>query len=94
MLKIIDPGCDKHNWSQLTLFGSEAELMRDILYNLPREGEFHTFICEHGHTHHVSFQIMAEKVAADYARPTALFPERFEAGHDVLPQAGAHRPGG
>ncbi len=67
MLKIIDPGCNEHNWSQLTLFGSEAELMKDILYNLPREGEFHTFICEHGHTHHVSFQIKAEKVVSNYA---------------------------
>jgi hypothetical protein len=41
--------------------------MKDILYNLPREGEFHTFICEHGHTHHVSFQIQAEEIVPDYA---------------------------
>ncbi len=67
MLKIIDPGCNQHNWSQLTLFGAEAELMIDILYNLPQEGGFHTFICEHGHTHHVSFQIRAEKVVSEYA---------------------------
>lgn len=67
MLKIIDPGCHKHNWSQLTLFGPQAELMKDILYNLPREGGFHTFICEHGHTHHVSFQIKAEKAGSAYA---------------------------
>jgi len=67
MLKLIDPGCNKHNGRQLTLFGSEAEMMKDILYNLPREGGFHTFICEHGHTHHFSFQIKPEKVVSDYA---------------------------
>jgi hypothetical protein len=67
MLKLTDPGCKKHNWRQLTLFGSEADLVKAILYNLPREGEFHTFICEHGHTHHVSFQIQAEKIMPGYA---------------------------
>jgi hypothetical protein len=66
MLKIIDLGCNIHNSSQLTLFGSEAEMMKNILYNLPREGGFHSFICEHGHTHHVSFQVKAEKVMSDY----------------------------
>lgn len=65
MLKIINSGCNKHNWSQLTLFGSEAELIKDIIYNLPREEGLHTFICEHGHTHHVSFQIKTEKVVSD-----------------------------
>lgn len=64
MLKIINSGCNKHNWSQLTLFGSEAELVKDIIYNLPREEGLHTFICEHGHTHYVSFQIKTEKVAS------------------------------
>ncbi len=68
MLKIIDPGCHKHNWSQVTLFGSEAEMMKNIINNLPREGGFHTFICEHGYTHHVSFQIKAEKVVSDGLR--------------------------
>ncbi len=67
MLKLTDPGCNKHNWRQLTLFGSEADLMKDILYNLPRKGGFHTFICEHGNTHHISFQIQAETIVPDYA---------------------------
>ena len=75
MLKIIDSGCHKHNGSQLTLFGSEAELMKNIVYNLPREGGFHTFICEHGHTHHVSFQIEAEKIVPDYAWEGNILPD-------------------
>ena len=66
MLKIIDLGCHTHHWRQLTLSGSEAELMKDIVYNLPREGGSHTFICEHGQTHHVSFQVVPEKVVPDY----------------------------
>jgi hypothetical protein len=27
--------------------------MGDILYNLHRDGDSHTFICEHGHTHRI-----------------------------------------
>ncbi len=75
MLKIIDPGCHEHQWSQLTLFGSEAELMKNIVYNLPREGGCHTFICEHGHTHHISFEIKPEKVAPDYAWECNVLPD-------------------
>jgi hypothetical protein len=75
MLKIIDPGCHKHHWRQLTLSGFEAELMKDIVYNLPREGGFHTFVCEHGHTHHVSLQVEAEKVVPDYAWEGNLLPD-------------------
>lgn len=74
MLKIIDPGCHKHSCTQLTLFGSEAELMKNIVYNLPREGGFHTFICDHGHTHHVSFQIETEKIVPDYAWAGSILP--------------------
>jgi hypothetical protein len=62
MLKIIDPGCNKHNQREFTLDGVEAETMGDILYNLPIDGESHTFICEHGHTHRISFNIQVEKV--------------------------------
>ena len=61
MLKIIDPGCTKHNWRQFTFDGVAAELMGDILSNLPNDGDSHTFICEHGHTHHISFNIEVEK---------------------------------
>ncbi len=66
MLKITDRGCNQHDRSQVIMFGPEAELIKDIIYNLPRKGEFHTFICEHGHTHHISFKITAEKGVSNY----------------------------
>jgi hypothetical protein len=44
MLKIIDPGCNIHNRRQFTLDGVQ---------------DSHTFICEHGHAHRISFNIQA-----------------------------------
>jgi hypothetical protein len=63
MLKIIDLGCDQHQLRQLTITSAEAEWMSDLLENLPRQGELHTFICEHGQTHHINLQMRALKVA-------------------------------
>ncbi len=63
MFIIVDPGCNKHDSSQLIMFGSGAEVIKNILYNLPKEGGFHTFICEHGYTHHVSFEVRADMVS-------------------------------
>ncbi len=63
MLIIADPGCSKHDASQLIMSGSEAELIKNILYNLPKEGGFHTFICEHGYTHHVNFEFKIDMVS-------------------------------
>jgi len=62
MLNIIDPGCNKHNRRQLTLDGVAAEIMGDILYNLPKTGGLYTFICEYGHTHQISFNIQVAKL--------------------------------
>jgi hypothetical protein len=62
MLKIIDPGCIKHNQRQFTLDGVAAEIMGDILYNLPKTGGLFTFICEYGHTHQISFNIQVAKL--------------------------------
>jgi len=44
------------------LGGVAAEIMGDILYNLPINGDFHTFICEYGHTHHISFNVQVERL--------------------------------
>ena len=62
MLKIIDSGCNKHKRRQFTLCGIAAEIMGDILYNLPNDGDSHTFVCEHGHTHRIRFNIQVEKL--------------------------------
>lgn len=62
MLMITDLGCDRHNSRHVTLSGVEAGLMTDVLYNLSHDGEFHTYICECGHTHRISFNIQQEKL--------------------------------
>lgn len=62
MLTITDLGCNRHDRCQFTLGGVEAEIMGDILYNLPNDGDSHTFICEYGHTHRISFTIQLEKL--------------------------------
>jgi hypothetical protein len=66
MLTITDLGCKRHNRRQFTFGGDEAELVREILYNLPNDGECHTFICEYGHTHRISFHLQLEYL---YRRP-------------------------
>jgi len=88
MLKITDPGCSKHNRRQFTLGGVEAEIMGDILYNLPNDGDSHTFICEHGHTHRISFNIQVEKLY----RLSAMFSrKRGRSGRSKTEQAHANR---
>ncbi len=62
MLTITDLGCDQHNRRQVTLNGVEAEMMTDFLYNLTRDGDFHTYICECGHTHHICFNTQVKKL--------------------------------
>lgn len=64
MLKVTDLGCNQHRWRQCVLFAAEAELLKDILFNLPREGDFHTYICEHGQTHSITFQMQPARIAA------------------------------
>ena len=61
MLTITDLGCDRHNRRQATLSGVEADMMADVLYNLTNDGDFHTYICECGHTHRISFNTQVEK---------------------------------
>jgi hypothetical protein len=63
MLTIIDRGCTKHQGRQLAMDAATAEFMQDLLFNLHRQGEFHTYICEHGHTHRLSLHNHALKAA-------------------------------
>lgn len=51
MLIITDFGCDLHLRRKLKYFGSESLVLENVLANLPSEGDCHTYICEHGHTH-------------------------------------------
>jgi hypothetical protein len=73
MLTITDLGCTKHNQRQFSYIGVEAEMLGDILYSLPSDGNSYTFICEHGHTHRISFNIQSGKLytlSAMFARKT------------------------
>jgi len=72
MLTITDLGCDRHNRRQVTFNGVEAEMMTDFLYNLTKVGEFHTYICECGHTHRISFNTQKEKLF----RLSAMFSKK------------------
>jgi hypothetical protein len=45
------------------LNGVEAEMMADFLYNLIKDGDFHTYICAYGHTHHIIFNSLEEKLS-------------------------------
>ena len=53
MIKIIDFGCNEHNWRQVTLADPDAELIKDCIYNLSKDGKYHTYVCSLGHTHRI-----------------------------------------
>jgi hypothetical protein len=84
MLTITDLGCDRHNLRQVTLSGVEAEMMTDVLYNLTHDGEFHTYICECGHTHRISFNIQKEKLF----RLSAMFSKKVRRSERQNPGPG------
>jgi len=82
MLTITDFGCERHNRRQATLGGVEAAIMADVLYNLNNDGDFHTYICECGNTHCISFTAPTEKfvsLAAMFRKKTRR-PVRAKAG--------------
>jgi hypothetical protein len=72
MLTITDLGCDRHNRRQVTLDGVEAEMISDVFYNLDKDGDFHTYICECGHTHRISFNTQVGKLL----RLSAMFSKK------------------
>jgi hypothetical protein len=55
MLMITDFGCGLHGRRHLSFVGQEAKLIEDVLHNLPQNGGHPFYLCEHGHTHRVSF---------------------------------------
>jgi hypothetical protein len=88
MLTITDLGCNRHDRYQFTLGGAEAEIMGDILYNLPNDGDSHIFICEYGHTHRIRFTIQLEKLY----RLSAMFSRKRGRSGKLKPeQAHANR---
>lgn len=65
MLTIIDGGCYQHPFGEFKITGVAAELIGDILRNLPRTGGYHIFICRHGFTHHMLYHVTQDEISAD-----------------------------
>ncbi|MCL4501378.1 MAG: hypothetical protein M1438_05915 [Deltaproteobacteria bacterium] len=57
MLVITDFGCDVHLLRRLKYNGPEAQVMREVIANLPVDGYSHTYICEHGHSHRLMLEL-------------------------------------
>ena len=57
MLRLVDSGCPQHEVLQFHLQGLTTLIVMGILSNLPQDGNYHTYTCEHGKTHRLSFQI-------------------------------------
>ena len=56
MLKLTDSGCAQHPPRHTTLTGLVAALVGRLIINLPPTAAGHTYICEHGHTHRLTFE--------------------------------------
>ena len=59
MLKFVDSGCQKHELLQFNLHGLTTLVIMGVVSNLPQDGNYHTYTCEHGKTHRLSFQFHA-----------------------------------
>jgi hypothetical protein len=57
MLSLVDSGCHKHKMLQYHLQGLTTIVMMGVVSNLPQDGNYHTYTCEHGKTHRLSFQV-------------------------------------
>jgi hypothetical protein len=53
MLTITDCGCHEHQSSQFTFRGDTAYMVKQLITNLQKCGEYYSYICEYGHTHSV-----------------------------------------
>jgi hypothetical protein len=57
MLRLVDSGCPQHELVNFKLHGLTTLVVMGIVANLPQDGNYHTYVCEHGRTHRLSFQI-------------------------------------
>jgi hypothetical protein len=64
LLKLTDSGCGQHSTQQITLTGAAAMIMARIILNLSPAAGGPTYICEHGHTHHLILHQREEKMTA------------------------------
>ena len=64
MLKLIDSGCGQHSPQQITVTGAAAALVARLILNLPPTIGGPTYICEHGHTHRLTFYQREERITS------------------------------
>jgi hypothetical protein len=57
MLKLVDSGCQNHELLQFNLQGLATLVIMGVMSNLPQDGSYHTYTCEHGRTHRLSLQV-------------------------------------
>ena len=57
MIMLVDSGCHKHDLLQFNLHGLTTLVVMGVVSNLPQDGNYHTYTCEHGKTHRLSFRI-------------------------------------
>jgi hypothetical protein len=65
MLTVTDFGCSLHLFRQLNYFGPEAKVVEEVVSNLPSDGNCHTYICVHGHTHRLLVNAAISTPAAE-----------------------------
>ena len=64
MSKLTDSGCREHPPRHIVLTGAAAALVDHLFVNLPMTADGHTYICEHGHTHHLTLEPCDKKVSS------------------------------
>jgi hypothetical protein len=65
MFKLFDSGCGQHRARHLALKGVTAALVGRLLLHLPLSDGRHYYICEHGHTHHLTLHQGQEESASN-----------------------------
>jgi hypothetical protein len=73
MMIVNDLGCVRHQVRQLRLFGPEAQVMHDLIANLPGDKEYHTYICSHGHSHRLVVELDVPGAVAGLSKPRRIF---------------------
>jgi hypothetical protein len=59
MLVVSDSGCNLHLPRRLKYFGPEAQMMKEVITNLPSDAGSHNYICSLGHSHTLIVEVSA-----------------------------------
>jgi hypothetical protein len=60
MLILVDSGCQNHKARSFDLDGLSALFVTTLVASLPEDGQSHTYTCDHGHCHRLSFHFQKE----------------------------------